>query len=82
MISPITPGVATKDFQLGDLLISKGLVVEIACLSMHRDPALWGKDTAESEPERFENLGYPNLAHVRTPSCRSAQDPGSASDRK
>lgn len=54
-ISPTTTRVVTKDFQLGDLFIPKGLVVEIAYLSMHRDSALWGKDAAEFKPERFEN---------------------------
>ena len=54
-ISSRTTRVATKDFQLGDLLIPKGLTVEIAYLSIHRDPALWGEDAAEFKPERFEN---------------------------
>lgn len=54
-ISPSTSSVATEDFQLGDLLIPTGLGIEIAYLSMHRDPAFLGEDAAKFKPERFEN---------------------------
>ncbi|XP_073390289.1 cytochrome P450 709B2 [Physcomitrium patens] len=54
-VSPSIARLAVKDCELGDLLIPKGLVIEIATLAMHRDPELWGKDVAEFRPERFAN---------------------------
>ncbi|KAG0605431.1 hypothetical protein M758_9G058500 [Ceratodon purpureus] len=54
-ISPSITRVALKDFQLGDLFIPKGLAIEVAVLSMHRDPEFWGEDAAEFKPERFAN---------------------------
>lgn len=54
-VSPSMARVATKDFQLGDLFIPKGLAIEVAALAMHRDPEYWGEDAAEFKPERFAN---------------------------
>lgn len=67
-ISPTTVRVAKKEFQLGDLLISKGLPFKVQYLSIHRDPALWGKDAGEFKPRNLR-MRYPKLALIQTPSC-------------
>jgi cytochrome P450 len=51
--TPALSRVATKDVQIGDLLIPKGLVIELAIGEMHTDPEYWGKDAGEFNPQRF-----------------------------
>lgn len=52
---PKLPREATKDMQIGDLFIPKGMIVEISMLAMHLDPRFWGDDVFKFNPERFAN---------------------------
>ncbi len=44
---------ASKDMQLKDIFVPKGLVLEILVLHMHHDPQLWGENVMEFDPNRF-----------------------------
>ena len=55
VILPKVAREADKDMQIGGLFIPKGMVVEISIQGMHLDPALWGEDVFEFNPERFTN---------------------------
>ena len=44
---------AMKDMKVGDLIIPKGLVIEIARQAMHKDPEYWGEDAGKFNPGRF-----------------------------
>ncbi|KAG0607680.1 hypothetical protein M758_8G047300 [Ceratodon purpureus] len=46
---------ATKDMQIGDLFIPKGLVMEVPLAAFNQDPEIWGEDVHKFNPERFEN---------------------------
>lgn len=46
---------ATKDMQIGDLFVPKGLVVEVPLSAFNQDPEIWGDDVHKFKPERFEN---------------------------
>jgi cytochrome P450 len=53
---PIVPQLtrlASKDMQLGDIFVPKGLILEIPMLHMHHDPRLWGENVMEFDPDRF-----------------------------
>jgi len=52
-ILPQLTRVASKDMQLGDIFVPKGLVLEISVLHMHHDPQLWGENVMEFDPNRF-----------------------------
>lgn len=54
VISAITK-VATKDMQICDLFIPKGLVMEVPLAAFNQDPEIWGDDVDKFKPERFEN---------------------------
>ena len=46
---------AQKDMEVGDLIIPKGMVIEIARQVMHKDPEYWGEDADKFNPGRFIN---------------------------
>ncbi len=53
---PILPRmvrVATNNTQLGDIFVSKGLILEIPTFQIHHNPTLWGEDTMEFNRHRF-----------------------------
>jgi cytochrome P450 len=53
---PVVPQLtrlASKDMQLGDIFVPKGLILEIPVLHMHHDPKLWGENVMEFDPNRF-----------------------------
>lgn len=52
-IVPSLQRTATKDMQLGEIFVPKGLVLETSVLQIHRDPKLWGSDALEFNPNRF-----------------------------
>ncbi|CAM6066140.1 unnamed protein product [Sphagnum tenellum] len=54
-ILPQLTRVASKDMQLGDIFVPKGLVLEIPVFHMHHDPKLWGENVMEFDPNRFTN---------------------------
>ena len=45
--------IATKDMEVGDLVIPKGMVIELARQAMHKDPEYWGEDAGKFNPGRF-----------------------------
>lgn len=47
--------VATKDMQINELFIPKGLTVEIPIVSYNQDPEIWGDDVHKFKPDRFEH---------------------------
>ncbi|CAM8994540.1 unnamed protein product [Rhodiola kirilowii] len=49
----LIPRMTFKDFQLGDLLIPKGLSIWIPVLAIHHNEELWGPDVNEFNPNRF-----------------------------
>jgi cytochrome P450 len=63
IVLPKLPRVATKDVQIGDLHIPKGLAIEIASQAMHYDATLWGEDVYQFNPERFANGSSNACAH-------------------
>ncbi|KAG7545928.1 Cytochrome P450 [Arabidopsis suecica] len=46
---------ATQDMKVGHLEIPKGTSIIIPFLKMHTDKAMWGEDTEQFNPLRFEN---------------------------
>jgi cytochrome P450 len=52
-ILPQLTRVASKDMQLEDIFVPKGLVLEIPVFHMHHDPKLWGENVMEFDPNRF-----------------------------
>jgi hypothetical protein len=44
---------ASKDLQLGDIFVRKGLVLEILVFHMHQDPKLQGENVMEFYLSRF-----------------------------
>ncbi len=52
-ILPQLTRLASKDMQLGDIFVPKGLILEISVLHMHHDPKLWGENVMEFDPNRF-----------------------------
>lgn len=54
-IVPTIARVATKDLQLKNLFIPKGMTIEFAAAAVHQDKQYWGDDVAEYNPERFAN---------------------------
>jgi cytochrome P450 len=56
---PIVPQLtrlASKDMELGDIFVPKGLILEILVLHMHHDPQLWGENVMEFDPDRFAKV--------------------------
>uniref|UniRef100_A0A7N0VLL5 Cytochrome P450 n=1 Tax=Kalanchoe fedtschenkoi TaxID=63787 RepID=A0A7N0VLL5_KALFE len=49
----LIPRMAFQDFQLGDLLIPKGLSIWIPVVAIHHNEELWGLDVNEFNPNRF-----------------------------
>lgn len=49
----LIPRMAFEDFQLGDLIIPKGLSIWIPVLAIHHNEELWGQDVNEFNPNRF-----------------------------
>jgi cytochrome P450 len=45
--------VATNNTQLGDIFVSKGLILEIPTFQIHLNPTFWGEDAMEFNPNRF-----------------------------
>ncbi len=54
-ILPQLTRVASKDMQLGNIFVPKGLVLEILVFHMHHDPKIWGENVMEFDPNRFAN---------------------------
>lgn len=52
---PILTRVATKDLQLKDLFVPKGMTIEFALTAIHQDRNYWGDDVGEFNPDRFAN---------------------------
>lgn len=64
-LTPILARVAVKDVKICDLVIPKGVTIELAMQEMHVDPDYWGKDASEFNPGRFAN-GVPNAStHIQ-----------------
>lgn len=64
-LTPILARVATKDVKICDLVIPKGVTIELAMQEMHVDPDYWGKDAGEFNPGRFAD-GVPNAStHIQ-----------------
>jgi cytochrome P450 len=52
-VLPQLTRVASKDMQLKDIFVPKGLILEIPVLHMHHDLQLWGENVMEFDPNRF-----------------------------
>lgn len=52
---PILTRETTKDLQLKELFIPKGMIVEVAIVAIHQDKEYWGDDVTDFNPERFSN---------------------------
>jgi cytochrome P450 len=47
--------IAQKDMEVGDLIVPKGIVIELARQVMQKDPEYWGEDVDKFNPGRFLN---------------------------
>ncbi|XP_021762319.1 cytochrome P450 714A1-like [Chenopodium quinoa] len=54
---------ALEEFQIGDILVPKGVCIWTLIPTLHRDPEIWGPDANDFKPERFAN-GVSNACKV------------------
>mmetsp|Transcript_12576 Transcript_12576/g.26630 ORF Transcript_12576/g.26630 Transcript_12576/m.26630 type:complete len:505 (+) Transcript_12576:79-1593(+) len=57
--------VVAKELDIGDLHVTKGSLVVVLSMYMHRSEEYWGKDAEEFKPERFEDRdSIPRYAYI------------------
>lgn len=54
---------ALEEFQMGSIVVPKGVCIWTLIPTLHRDPEIWGVDANEFKPERFAN-GVSNATKV------------------
>ncbi|KAL2897998.1 hypothetical protein RDABS01_039780 [Bienertia sinuspersici] len=54
---------ALEEFQMGNIVVPKGVCIWTLIPTLHRDPEIWGSDADEFKPERFSN-GVSNACKV------------------
>ncbi|KAF3445616.1 hypothetical protein FNV43_RR10792 [Rhamnella rubrinervis] len=60
---------ALKDIKLKDIVIPKGVNIQIPIKMLHEMPSLWGSDAHKFNPERFKNgiVGASKIPHAYIP---------------
>lgn len=54
---------ALEEFQMGDIVVPKGVCIWTLIPTLHRDQEIWGPDANEFKPQRFAN-GVSNACKV------------------
>jgi cytochrome P450 len=51
---PVIGRKALEDFDIGDGVLKRGMTIYMNIFSMHRNQDVWGKDSNDFKPERFQ----------------------------
>ena len=46
---------ALEEFEMGNIIVPKGVCIWTLIPTLHRDPEIWGPDANEFKPQRFAN---------------------------